>query len=89
MYTIEKRKPMHIITFFYCSSSFVEYKTSTTTRRDRRTAFEAFMLNERKKMETFRMRETKEFLTIDELKEKCETANQHMELLEVCFIIFI
>lgn len=36
-------------------------------------------------METFRMRETKEFLTIDELKEKCDIADQHMELLEVNF----
>lgn len=35
-------------------------------------------------MELFRMREIKEFLSIDELKEKCDIADEHMEMLEVC-----
>lgn len=34
-------------------------------------------------METFRLRETKEFLSIDELKEKCETVDNFMEILKV------
>lgn len=51
--------------------------------RERRTSFEAFLANERKKMELFRLRETKELLTLDELKEKCDIVDQHMDMLEV------
>lgn len=35
-------------------------------------------------MEIFRVREIKEFLTLDELKEKCDTTDEHMDMLEVC-----
>lgn len=34
-------------------------------------------------METFRLRETKEFLSIDELKEKCDISDGFMETLKV------
>lgn len=34
-------------------------------------------------MEMFRLRETKEFLSIDELKEKCDTMDVFMEILKV------
>lgn len=34
-------------------------------------------------METFRLRETKEFLSIDELKEKCDTMDVFMDILKV------
>lgn len=34
-------------------------------------------------MELFRLRENKEFLTIDELKEKCDIVDEHMDMLEV------
>lgn len=38
-------------------------------------------------MELFRLREIKEFLTLDELKEKCDISDEHMEMLEVRAII--
>lgn len=34
-------------------------------------------------METFRLRETKEFLSIDELKEKCDISDNFMDILKV------
>lgn len=34
-------------------------------------------------MEVFRLRETKEFLSIDELREKCETSSSFVRTLEV------
>lgn len=30
------------------------------------------------------MREVKEFLTLDEMKEKCDIADEHTDMLEVC-----
>lgn len=51
--------------------------------RERRTKFENYLVNERRKMETFRLRETKEFLSLDELKEKCEISDNFMEILKV------
>lgn len=52
-------------------------------RRERRTKFEAHLMSERKKIEVFRLRETKEFLSIDELREKCDTSDQFMDILKV------
>lgn len=37
-------------------------------------------------METFRLRETKEFLTLDELKEKCDISDNFMDILKVDLI---
>lgn len=51
--------------------------------RERRTKFENYLVNERRKMETFRLRETKEYLSIDELKEKCDISDNFMEILKV------
>lgn len=65
------------ITFVYVLAEFMY------VHRERRAEFEIFLNNERKKMELFRMRETKEFLSVDELFEKCETADIHMNTLEV------
>lgn len=45
--------------------------------------FEAYLVNERRKMETFRLRETKEFLSLDELKEKCDITDNFMDILKV------
>lgn len=53
------------------------------TSRERRIKFETYLINERKKMETFRLRETKEFLSIDELKEKCDTMDVFIDILKV------
>lgn len=69
-----------------------KWKTQKTTHinhdvrricRERRTQFEAQLMSERKKIEVFRLRETKEFLSIDELREKCETSDQFMDILKV------
>lgn len=38
-------------------------------------------------MELFRIRETKEFMSLDELKEKCDIVDQHMDMLQVPFEI--
>lgn len=38
-------------------------------------------------METFRLRETKEFLSLDELKEKCDISDNFMEILKVIFAL--
>lgn len=54
-------------------------------RRERRTKFEAQLMSERKKIEVFRLRETKEFLSIEELHEKCESSDQFMDILKVSF----
>lgn len=51
--------------------------------RERRAEFKVFLDDERKKMELFRLREIKEFLSLDELKEKCDIADEHMDMLEV------
>lgn len=45
--------------------------------------FENYLVNERRKMESFRLRETKEFLSLDELKEKCDISDNFMEILKV------
>lgn len=45
--------------------------------------FEAYLINERRKMESFRLRETKEFLSLDELREKCDISDNFMEILKV------
>lgn len=55
--------------------------------RERRTKFEAYLVNERRKMETFRLRETKEFLSLDELKEKCDMSDNFMDILKVCIVV--
>lgn len=45
--------------------------------------FEAYLVNERRKMDAFRLRETKEFLSLDELREKCDISDNFMEILKV------
>lgn len=51
--------------------------------RERRIKFEAHLAKEKTKMETFRLRETKEFLSLDELEEKCNISDNFMEILKV------
>lgn len=51
--------------------------------RERRIKFEAHLVKEKTKMETFRLRETKEFLSLDELEEKCNISDNFMEILKV------
>lgn len=60
-----------------CSLAFLP------NHRERKTKFENSLANDRRKMETFRLRETKEFLSIDELKEKCDISAAFMETLKV------
>lgn len=40
-------------------------------------------------METFRLRETKEYLSIDELKEKCDISDNFMEILKVINLLLL
>lgn len=54
--------------------------------RERRLKFENYLINERRKMETFRLRETKEFLSLDELKEKCDISDNFIDILKVSFM---
>lgn len=51
--------------------------------RERRIKFETHLIKEKTKMEAFRLRETKEFLSLDELEEKCNISDNFMEILRV------
>lgn len=54
-----------------------------TALRERRTKFEQYLLTEKKKMDHFRTREIREMLSLDDLKEKVETVDGLMLILEV------
>lgn len=66
---------MKMVNFIFTNISFVY--------RERRIKFETHMVKEKTKMETFRLRETKEFLSLDELEEKCNISDNFMEILKV------
>lgn len=51
--------------------------------RDKRAAFEEFLCSEKSKMEAFRIKETKEFMSVDEMKDKCDATEKIMTVLEV------
>lgn len=51
--------------------------------RERRIKFETHLTKEKSKMETFRLRETKDYLSLDELEEKCNISDNFMEILKV------
>lgn len=40
-------------------------------------------------MEAFRVRETKEFMSIDEMKDKCDATDKMMDVLEVNLLFII
>lgn len=70
------------------SLNFSVHTFTSCTHRERRTEFEEFLKNEKRKMEVFRVREVKEFLTLEEMKDKCDVTDEHMDMLEVsgCFL---
>lgn len=55
-----------------------------TALKERRGQFEQYMLMEKKKMDSFRLRDVREVLSLDDLKEKVTTVDALMNTLEVC-----
>ena len=55
-----------------------------TALKERRGQFEQYMLMEKKKMDSFRLRDVREVLSLDDLKEKVTTVDALMDTLEVC-----
>lgn len=58
-------------------------ETLETTLKERRAQFEQYMLTEKKKMDSFRLRDVREVLSLDDLKEKVATVDALMNTLEV------
>ena len=54
-----------------------------TALRERRGQFELQLLQEKKKVDTFRSREIRDVLTLDELREKVEMVDQLCDILKV------
>ncbi|XP_055607362.1 dynein axonemal heavy chain 3 isoform X2 [Uranotaenia lowii] len=55
-----------------------------TAIRERRVKFEQYLNAEKKKMDHFRTREIREMLSLDDLREKVETVDGLMDILEKC-----
>lgn len=62
-----------------------------TALKERRTLFEQYLIQEKKKMDSFRLRDVREVLSIEDLKEKVATVDGLMETLEVrnCPILYL
>lgn len=56
--------------------------------RDRRAQFELYLLSKRKDVDSFRLREIREVLSIDDLREKVETVDELMDILEVTLFCY-
>lgn len=54
-----------------------------TALRERRAEFEVQLLQEKKKVDTFRSREIRDVLSLDELREKVETVDHLCGILKV------
>ncbi|XP_055691880.1 dynein axonemal heavy chain 3 [Lutzomyia longipalpis] len=52
--------------------------------RERKVQFDGYLLTEKKKMDAFRMKEIRDVLTLDELKEKVDTVDGLMSILQKC-----
>ncbi|XP_037881601.1 dynein heavy chain 3, axonemal [Glossina fuscipes] len=50
--------------------------------REKRTTFEKLILFEKRRMDGFRVKETREMLTLDELKERVETVDALFDMIE-------
>ncbi|XP_062562978.1 dynein axonemal heavy chain 3 isoform X3 [Armigeres subalbatus] len=55
-----------------------------TALRERRGKFELYLNTEKKKMDHFRTREIREMLSLDDLREKVDTVDGLMKILEKC-----
>lgn len=51
---------------------------------EKRIKFEQLILYEKRRMDGFRVKETRDVLTLDELKERVETVDELFDILEVC-----
>lgn len=56
-----------------------------TALKERRTQFDQYLLAEKKKMDSFRLRDVREVLSLDDLKEKVTTVDALMDTLEVIY----
>uniref|UniRef100_A0A182XBB4 AAA+ ATPase domain-containing protein n=1 Tax=Anopheles quadriannulatus TaxID=34691 RepID=A0A182XBB4_ANOQN len=55
-----------------------------TSLRERRVKFEQYLMTEKKKMDHFRTREIREMLSLDDLRDKVDTVDGLMKILEDC-----
>lgn len=53
-----------------------------TSLKERRAQFEQFLLGEKKKMDSFRLKEVREVLSVDDLRERVDTVDGLMDILE-------
>lgn len=53
-----------------------------STFREKRLEFEKYVKNEKKSFDAFRLREVRDILTLDDLREKVDTVNTIYETLE-------
>lgn len=60
-----------------------------TALKERRAQFEQYLIQEKKKMDSFRLRDVREVLSVEDLKEKVATVDGLMETLEVAFLVLI
>ena len=54
------------------------------THSERRVVFEQLIFYEKRRMDGFRVKETRDVLTLDELKERVETVDELFDIIEVC-----
>lgn len=55
-----------------------------TALKERRASFEQYLIAEKKKMDSFRLRDVREVLSVEDLKEKVATVDGLMETLDNC-----
>lgn len=60
-----------------------------TALKERRAQFEQYLMQEKKKMDSFRLRDVREVLSVEDLKEKVATVDGLMDTLEVCIVFLI
>lgn len=60
-----------------------------STLKERRANFEQFLIAEKKKMDSFRLRDVREVLSLDDLKEKVAMVDNLMDTLDVRVVIVI
>lgn len=54
-----------------------------TALKERRATFEQYLIAEKKKMDSFRLRDVREVLSLDDLKEKVAMVDNLMDILDV------
>lgn len=64
--------------------SIIRIIQNVTNYREKRVEFEKYIKEEKKGFDAFRLREVRDILTLDDLKEKVDTVNAIYETLEKC-----